>query len=141
MTEPNVMPSSMIWRDPGTRPNSSVLAQPSAVVRTLVANLDPNATSAARNAMCSAFVASGFDRDVSAQTGVAAISRRARGDAGGTSVGLAELAGEDGRDLPRVGGAVVGVAVVHEDVRILRLLGDRAYLRRPLLELLAPVQV
>ena len=36
MTEPNVMPSSRIWRDAGTRPKSSVLAQPSAVVRTLL---------------------------------------------------------------------------------------------------------
>ena len=50
MTEPNVMPSSRIWRDAGTRPKRSVLAQPSAVVRTLLANRDPNATRAARMA-------------------------------------------------------------------------------------------
>ena len=50
MTEPNVMPSSRIWRDAGTRPKSRVLAQPRAVVRTLLANRDPNATRAARMA-------------------------------------------------------------------------------------------
>ena len=50
MTEPNVIPEQRIWRDAGTRPNRSVLAQPSAVVRTLLAKRDPKAMRAARNA-------------------------------------------------------------------------------------------
>ena len=50
MTEPNVIPRRRIWRDAGTRPNRSVLAQPSVVVRILLANLDPSAKRAARMA-------------------------------------------------------------------------------------------
>ena len=48
ITEPNVMPSRMNWRDAGTRPKSSVLAQPSVVVTILSANREPSAKSAAR---------------------------------------------------------------------------------------------
>ena len=51
MTDPNVIPRSMYWRFAGTRPNSSVLAHPSAVVRTLPTKRDPNANNAARMAM------------------------------------------------------------------------------------------
>ena len=51
MTEPNVIPSRRYWRYAGTRPKSSVLAQPSAVVRILPTKRDPNANSAARIAM------------------------------------------------------------------------------------------
>jgi hypothetical protein len=54
MTDPNVIPSSRICRDAGTRPNRSVLAQPSAVVRTLLAKRDPKAMSAARIATATA---------------------------------------------------------------------------------------
>ena len=50
MTDPNVIPSRRICRDAGTRPKRSVLAQPRVVVRILLANLDPRATSAARMA-------------------------------------------------------------------------------------------
>ena len=51
ITEPKVMPSMRICRDAGTRPNSSVLAQPSAVVTILPAKRDPIANRAARNAI------------------------------------------------------------------------------------------
>ena len=51
MTDPKVIPSSRYWRDAGTRPNSSVLAHPSAVVRILPTKRDPNANNAARMAM------------------------------------------------------------------------------------------
>ena len=51
MTEPNVIPSRRYWRLAGTRPNRSVLAQPSAVVRIFPTKRDPNANSAARMAM------------------------------------------------------------------------------------------
>ena len=51
MTEPKVIASSATCREAGTRPNSSVVAQPRAVVRILVAKREPRAMSAARMAM------------------------------------------------------------------------------------------
>ena len=50
MTDPNVTPRSRIWRDAGTRPKRRVEAQPSVVVKTFPANLEPKAVNAARNA-------------------------------------------------------------------------------------------
>src|SRR6476469_8475249 len=54
MTEPKAIPSSRYWRDAGTRPNSSVVAQPIAVVRILPTKREPNANRPARIAMCAA---------------------------------------------------------------------------------------
>src|SRR5262249_48670293 len=59
----------------------------------------------------------------------------------GRSILAEELARQDRRDLAGVRRAVVRVAVVHQDVCVLRVLGDRADLRGPLLELVPGVQV
>ena len=81
MTEPNVIPSSRICREAGTRPNRSVLAQPSAVVRTLLANREPNAMSAARIATTGSISARACLRSCRSRTaswhcgGVAAVMR------------------------------------------------------------------
>ncbi len=51
MTEPKVMSARTIWRSLGTRPNRSVEAQPSIVVRTLPANRPTNPRRPARIAI------------------------------------------------------------------------------------------
>ena len=62
MTDPNVIPRSRIWRDAGTRPKRRVEAQPSVVVKTFPANLEPKAVNAARNATSRGCGLSGYSK-------------------------------------------------------------------------------